>query len=163
MKKNKNYKQYPITIILDNIRSAYNVGAIFRTCDAAGISKLYLCGITPYPPHNKIPKTALGATKTVNWLRCETTEEAIEKFKKEEKGRVLAVEKVQGSVNFWKFNYTFPLALIFGHEVTGISKTILKLADGIIKIPMFGEKESLNVETACGIAVYEVIRKLLSN
>ena len=156
-------KKYPIIVILDNVRSAYNVGAIFRTCDAAGIIKLYLCGITPYPPHNKIPKTALGATESVSWKKCSTTEEAIEEFKKEEKGRVLAVEKVQGSVNFWEFNYTFPLALIFGHEVTGISKTALKLADGIIEIPMFGEKESLNVETACGIVVYEIIRKFLTS
>jgi len=152
-------KKNQINIILDNIRSALNVGAIFRTCDAANISKLHLCGITAYPPHNKIPKTALGATKTVSWKHYQSTEKAVIKSKNLNY-KIISVELTPKSINFWDYNFEQPLSLIFGNEITGISKEILNLSDSIIKVPMFGSKKSLNVATTCGIVLYEVLRKI---
>jgi len=151
-------KKTPVIVILDNIRSVLNVGAIFRTCDAAGISDLYLCGITAYPPHNKLAKTALGATEFVDWKYFKTTSEAIIDAKK--RGfQILCVELTSNSKNLWEFSYRFPIALVFGNEVTGISQDILKLADDVIKIPMLGKKESLNIATCAGIIVYETLRR----
>jgi 23S rRNA (guanosine2251-2'-O)-methyltransferase len=152
-------KKFPIQVVLDNIRSAFNVGAIFRTCDAANIEKLYLCGITPYPPHNRIPKTALGAIKTVSWQYFKNTEDAIITIRQCNDVTITSVETDKRATNFWEYGFRPPLALVFGNEVKGVSKDILKLSDSIVKIPMYGKKESLNVTTSCGIVLYEVLRK----
>jgi len=153
-------KKFPLTTILDNIRSALNVGAMFRTSDAAGINKMYLCGITPFPPHNKIPKTALGAIDTVLW-KYEKDTLPVLKHLKNKGHEIISVELTENSINYWEYKYKRPTTLIFGNEITGISKEILDYSDAVVYIPMFGKKESLNVATTFGITVYEVIRQWL--
>ncbi len=152
-------KKFPVSIVLDNIRSALNVGAIFRTCDAAAVEKLYLCGITPYPPHNKIPKTALGAVETVEWEYSKNTLETVENLKKAG-NKIISVELKSNSVNYTEFKFETPVVLIFGNEIDGVGEEILNMSDAIVQIPMFGTKESLNVATTVGIVTYEVIRQI---
>lgn len=145
--------------ILYNIRSAHNVGAIFRTADGAGVSKLYLCGYTPTPNDRNvgkdITKTALGAETFVPWEKYKQTGRLIKKLKKEGI-RIVVLEQSPRSTPYTKCKPKFPLCLIVGNEVTGISKSILKLADDVIEIPMRGKKESLNVSVAFGIAAYNI-------
>lgn len=156
--------RHPVYVICNNIRSLYNVGAIFRTSDAANIEKICLCGITGYPKENdptwfqtaKIEKTALGANKTVLWKYYQTTEEAITELKKTGI-KIYALENTDTAADYKNFNYQFPCALVLGHEVNGISQNILDLTDGVIKLPMYGTKTSLNVEAAYAIAIYEMI------
>lgn len=153
-------KRFPIFVILDNIRSALNVGSVFRTCDAANINKLFLCGITAYPPHNKIPKTALGAVESIDWTYCEKTLYAINSLKQEFRDiSIVSVEITDTATNIWDFNFKFPTALIFGNEISGIEENIVQKSDAVVKIPMYGKKESLNISTTCGIALYELLRR----
>ncbi len=154
-------RKFPIYVILENIRSAFNVGAIFRTSDAVGIKKLYLTGITPYPPHNKIPKTALGATKTVKWKYEKNIYNVIEKLKKQNV-KVIGVEITPNAQIYTDTHYENPVALILGNEIHGIESKTLNLCDKIVKIPMFGSKKSLNVEVSYAIVVYEIIRQYLN-
>lgn len=142
-------------VICDNIRSLENVGSIFRTADAIGVSKIFLCGITGRPPQQKISKTALGAEKTIPFEYHKQTWRLIEKLKKEGI-RVVALEQDKKSVLYTNFKSKFPLALIVGHEVKGVSKKTLEKVDDIIFLPMNGKKESLNVSVAFGIAGYEI-------
>ncbi len=144
-----------IYIVLDNIRSRENVGSIFRTADAAGVSKIYLCGITPTPPHEKISKTALGAETWVPWEYCKETWRLLAKLKKEGIN-IVALEQTKESVNLFKFKTKFLAALVLGNEVKGLSPKILKYCDKKISIPMYGKKESLNVSVAAGVALYEL-------
>lgn len=150
--------KHQIHVILQDIRSALNVGAIFRTSDGAGIAKLYLTGITPYPPHNKIPKTSLGAIDTVPWEYNKNSIEVVTRISKEMP--VIAVEITPNAINYTDYNFTQPVAIIMGNEISGITPETLKLCTATIKIPMFGAKESLNVATAYGIIVYEIVRQL---
>jgi len=153
-------KRFPIYVILDNIRSALNVGAIFRTCDAVRVSHLYLCGITCYPPHNRIPKTALGAIDTVPWSHVSSTERAIDQLKIiNDQCAIITVEKTASSKSIWDYYFKFPTALVFGNEISGVEKGIIKKSDAVVKIPMFGKKESLNVATSCGVVLYEIARQ----
>ena len=151
-------------VICDNIRSLENIGSIFRTSDALGVSKIYLCGICGTPPNDKIAKTALGAEKTIPFEYCKQTGRLIDKLKKE-KVQIVALEQDlparqagKKSIDFRKFKPDFPLALLVGNEVKGVSKTILAKCDKIIELPMYGEKESLNVSVSFGIAGYEIIK-----
>ncbi len=144
-----------IYIVLDNIRSRENVGSIFRTADAAGVSKIYLCGITPIPPHEKISKTALGAETWVPWEYCKETWRLLAKLKKEGIN-IVALEQTKESVNLFKFKTKFLAALVLGNEVKGLSPKILKYCDKKISIPMYGKKESLNVSVAAGVALYNL-------
>jgi len=146
-----------IHLVLNNIRSRENVGSIFRTADAAGVSKLYLCGITPIPPHEKISKTALGAETYVPWEYCKQTRRLLGKLKKE-RIHIVALEKTQKSEDIFKFKPKFPLALVLGNEVKGLSPQILKYCDKKISIPMYGKKKSLNVAVAAGVALYQLIK-----
>jgi tRNA G18 (ribose-2'-O)-methylase SpoU len=146
-------------VILDNIRSLENVGSIFRTSDALGVSKIFLCGITGKPPHHKISKTALGAENTIPFEYYKQTGRLIDKLKKD-KISVIGLEQSKKSVLITKFKPKFPLALILGNEVKGISQNILKKCDKIIELPMKGKKESLNVSVAFGVAGYEIIKNL---
>ena len=146
-----------VYLILDNIRSRENVGSIFRTADAAGVSKIYLCGITPTPPHEKISKTALGAEVYVPGEYYRQTWRLLANLKKEGI-KTIALERTKNSVNIFKFKPKFPLALVLGNEVQGLSPKILKYCDKKISIPMYGKKESLNVAVATGIAVYQLIK-----
>ncbi len=140
-------------LILDNIRSLENIGSIFRTADALKVDKIFLCGISGTPPHHKISKSALGAEKIVPFEYSYYTWQIIEKLKKK-KFKIIALEKTKESKNYLKFKPKFPLALILGNEVKGISQSVLKRSDKIIHLPMKGEKESLNVAVAFGAIGY---------
>jgi tRNA G18 (ribose-2'-O)-methylase SpoU len=142
-------------VICDNIRSLENIGSIFRTSDALGVSKIFLCGICGTPPNDKIAKTALGAEKTIPFEYHKQTWRLIEKLK-ESKINIIALEQSKKSILYTKFKPKFPLALIVGNEVSGISKNILEKCDKIIELPMQGKKESLNVSVAFGVAGYEI-------
>ena len=144
-----------LVTILDSIRSRENVGSMFRTADAVGISKIYLCGITPQPPHEKISKTALGAEDTVPWEYHKQTWRLIEQLKKEGY-QILALEKTRATKDIFSFKSDKRVALIVGNEVSGLSRQVLKRADNILSIPMHGKKESLNVSVAFGIAIYAI-------
>lgn len=147
--------KFPYAIMLENIRSAHNVGAIFRTCDCAAASKLYLAGYTPYPPHNRIPKTALGAIDYVEWEHDHDELSMARRLK--ELGHVLvAVEQTPRAMQFDQYEYPDNCILIFGNEVDGVSPDMLALCDVHVELPMFGEKKSLNVATTAGIVAYHV-------
>jgi tRNA G18 (ribose-2'-O)-methylase SpoU len=149
-----------LIIMLENIRSALNVGAIFRTADAVGAKQLLLCGITPYPPHPRIPKTALGATENVEWHHYDNIENAIN-YLKEMEYQIIAVEKTNQAQNIYNFSFPDKTALVFGNEINGVSYKIIQVANQTIQIPMLGIKESLNVATTVGITAYEYIRQKL--
>lgn len=142
-------------MILDNIRSLENIGSIFRTSDALGVSKIFLCGICGNPPHHKISKTALGAEKTIPFEYQKQTSRLIDKLKKE-KVQIVALEQGRKAVLYTKFKPKFPMALIVGNEVKGIPQRILEKCDKIIYLPMSGQKESLNVSVAFGVAGYHI-------
>jgi tRNA G18 (ribose-2'-O)-methylase SpoU len=142
-------------IILHNVRSRFNVGSVFRTADGAGVSKIYLGGITPAPPHSKIAKVSLGAENFVPYESVWHTYQLLDKLKKQGV-RITAVEQVKNSIPYFKYKPKFPLAIIMGSETKGLSQAILKRCDDIIEIPMQGKKESLNVATACGVVAFQV-------
>ncbi len=142
-------------VVLDNVRSAYNVGSIFRTADGVGVAKIYICGFTPTPENPKVLKTSLGAERTVPWEYYRQTWRLLKKLKKE-RVRLVALEVAPKAKNIFKYKPKFPLALILGNEIRGISKTILKNSDDIIEIPMHGHKKSLNVSVSAGIALYQL-------
>src|SRR3989339_1191690 len=142
-------------VICDNIRSLENIGSIFRTADALGVSKIFLCGISGKPPSHKISKTALGAENNISFEYCLQTWRLIDKLKKS-KINIVALEQAKGEIDYRKFKPKFPMALVIGNEVKGISKNILKKCNNIIFLPMLGQKESLNVSVAFGIAGYKI-------
>ena len=144
-------------VICDNIRSLENIGSIFRTSDALGVSKIFLCGISGKPPHHKISKTALGAEETVPFEYYRQIGRLIDKLKKDNIN-IVVLEQDKKAISYNKFKPKFPMALIIGNEVKGVSKKILKKADKIIDLPMYGKKESLNVSVSFGIAGYEIIK-----
>ena len=149
----------PIIIVLDNIRSLSNVGAVFRTADAFRIGELYLCGITACPPHREIHKTALGADETVKWQYFESTEAACKALK--DKGyKIFAVEQIEGSKGLQDFKFDPNSALIMGNEVEGVSDEALIYCDGAIELPQEGTKHSLNVSVCAGIVMWEVFKQL---
>jgi len=150
--------QLPAAILLDNIRSIYNVGSFFRTADAAGIEKLYLSGITGGPPHKGIAKTALGAEETVPWARVESPLRLIVDLR--ERGyEIAAIETSNHAVDLFDWQPSFPVCLLFGHEVDGLPPELTAAADRHVRIPMLGMKHSLNVSIAGGIVMYELLRK----
>jgi len=148
----------PAAILLDNVRSMYNVGAFFRTGDAARISKLLLCGITARPPHRGIAKTALGAQERVAWEHPADAGAALLELRAAGY-EIAAVETSLHSVDLFDWTPSFPVCVLFGHEVDGIRPDLLALADTHVRIPMLGAKHSLNVATAGGVVVYELLRK----
>ena len=152
--------RHPITLILDNIRSLYNVGSIFRSCDAALVEKLYLCGFTPHPPRREIEKTALGATASVPWEYRRDIAEVIAHVRSEGI-TVAALEHTTESTScFGLAPHDFPLAIIVGNELTGLSPQAVEMCDRALEIPMYGIKQSLNVAVATGIILFECIRVL---
>jgi tRNA G18 (ribose-2'-O)-methylase SpoU len=150
----------PIFALADNIRSLYNVGSIFRSSDGAMIEKLYLTGYTPHPPRKEIDKTALGATKTVPWEYYKDPMDAVSEIKA--RGITLCVlELTTTSKPYYELSPgDFPLCVVVGNEITGVSKEIIDAADIAIDIPMFGHKQSLNVAVAYGIVLYDFLRVL---
>lgn len=153
--------------ILSNIRSAHNVGSMFRTADAAGLERLYLCGITPNPDDmlgsatKSLQKTALGAEKSVSWEKCARTADCIRRLKAAGYF-ICAVELTPSAIPYYEAdclkNNTDKLAFIVGHEVDGVPKVLLDKCDTVISIPMHGKKESLNVAVAFGIIAFEIAR-----
>ena len=148
----------PVAVLLDNVRSMYNVGAFFRTADAVSLEKLYLCGITARPPKKQIAKTALGAEDTVPWEHSwdalpVTREIGARGYE------IAAVETSVHAVDLFDWQPRFPVCVIFGHEVEGIRPEIAALCDTHVRIPMLGTKHSLNVATAGGVVMYELLRK----
>jgi tRNA G18 (ribose-2'-O)-methylase SpoU len=148
----------PIYAILDRIRSAHNVGSIFRTSDGANFAELLLCAYTPTPPHRHLSKTALRSVDVVPWRHCETTLDAIE-LMREQGAQVLAVELTEDSVPLYDFPLQFPLALVMGNEVEGLPSEVIERCDAAVHLPMRGLKGSLNVSVAFGIVAYEVARR----
>lgn len=151
----------PISIVLDNVRSMYNVGAFFRTADAAGCEKLYLCGITARPPKRAISKTALGAEETVAWEHHADPAALLERLRREGQ-EIAAVETRVHSVDLFEWQPRFPVVILFGHEVDGLQEPLLALCDTYVRIPMLGNKHSLNVATAGGVVIYDLLRKYRS-
>jgi len=149
-------------LILHNIRSVHNVGAIFRTADAAGVEKIYLTGYTPTPldrfgrERGDVAKTALGAQKTIPWEQYKTLSPVIKKIKKEG-FFLIAIEQSKNAVDYKKVKVPNKVALLVGNEVRGLSKQTLTQCDMVAEIPMKGEKESLNVSTALGIALFRIL------
>lgn len=148
-------KELLFYVVCDNIRSLENIGSIFRTADALAINKIFLCGISGTPPHPKISKTALGAENWIKWEHHWKCWRVIEKLKKE-KVFIVALEQTKNSLPYNKFKAKFPLALVIGNEIKGVSKSVLKRVDSVVSLPMFGKKESLNVAVSFGIAGYEI-------
>lgn len=149
---------FPIHLVLDNVRSAYNVGSAFRTADAAGVRHIHLCGMSAHPPHAKVHKTALGAEEWVPWTYYERTRDCLAHLADENIARV-AIERTEQAVPLPDFNWPRPVAVVFGHEVTGIAEKTLVRCDEVIQIPMHGQKNSLNVATAIGIVLYDMLAK----
>ena len=150
---------FPISVMLYNIRSMYNVGTFFRTCDAANVNELILTGFTPYPPRSEINKTALGATDSVIWRYEKSIFDAIKKQKNKNE-KIIAVELTNKSKEYNLFTKSdYPMCLIFGNELTGIDDNILECCDDAVEISMYGVKHSLNVGVCGGIVIYEAINK----
>ncbi len=157
------YPRLPIYALIDNVRSLYNVGSIFRTSDGAWISKLFLTGFTPHPPRKEIEKTALGSTDTVPWEYYKDPVVPIRQMK-QQGIKICVLELTTKSFPYTEVKTEdFPLCLVIGNEITGVSHPIIDEADFAIEIPMFGTKQSLNVGVAYGIAVFELVRIIKKN
>ncbi len=156
-----------ISLILDNIRSAHNVGSIFRTADATGVSHIYFTGYTPRPydgtlpyttkPERGIIKTALGAEKFVDWSFHENIDELLRELK-DKNVKIVGLEQDKRSIDYLSYDFSGDIALILGNEPKGIDSSVLSQCDDIIEIPMLGKKQSLNVSVATGVALYALIR-----
>jgi tRNA G18 (ribose-2'-O)-methylase SpoU len=155
----KQSDKFPIIVVLENIRSAYNVGSVFRTGDAFLVEAIYIIGYSAKPPHKEIKKTALGAEESVEWKYFKTSTEAIEDLKTKNY-KVYAVEQAEESYKLQSVNFrqNEKIAVVFGNEVTGVEQTTIHLCDGCIEIPQLGMKHSLNIATAAGIVLWELVR-----
>jgi len=153
--------KFPVTVVLDDIRSQNNTGSVFRTCDAFKVESLYLCGITAVPPHREIHKTALGAEESVRWKYFSSASGAILELKK--LGYlVLALEHTTSGIPLQNYEISShpKIALVFGNEIQGVNEESLQLADACLEIPQFGTKHSLNVSVAVGITLWEILKKM---
>lgn len=155
-------EKMPLVVVLDEVRSMYNVGSVFRTADAFRVEAIYLCGITAQPPHPEIHKTALGAEDTVEWCHFATALDAVEELK----GRgytVMSVEQCEGSTMLQRLSIdpTKGYAVILGNEVKGVHQEVVDASDACLEIPQFGTKHSLNVSTTAGMVIWEFAKKLM--
>lgn len=148
----------PVCVLLENVRSLYNVGAFFRTADAVALEKLYLTGITGYPPQRMISKTALGAEDTVPWQHIPDTEKTLVDLRSANY-EIAAIETSAHSIDLFDWQPHFPVCVLFGHETDGLTPRAAALADTHIRIPMLGRKHSLNVASAGAVVLYELLRK----
>lgn len=157
----KAVEKLPLVVVLDHVRSLYNVGSVFRSSDAFRVEKICLCGITATPPQVEIHKTALGAEDSVDWTYYEKTQDAVKELK-ESGFEVWAVEQVEGSVMLQDFRPEAgkKYAIILGNEVKGVQQEVVDLCDGCIEIPQFGTKHSLNVSVTAGILIWDFARKM---
>jgi 23S rRNA (guanosine2251-2'-O)-methyltransferase len=159
----KGVNKSPIYIILDDVRSLNNIGSVFRTSDAFRIKKIFLCGITATPPHRDIQKTALGATETVDWEYRKDLAELVKELKVTG-NKVYAIEQAENSIMLDEFSCNDILenqniALIFGNEVKGVAQEAINECDGVIEIPQYGTKHSLNIAVSVGIVIWDVFQK----
>ena len=150
--------RFPVSVMLENIRSLYNVGSIFRTSDGALIEKLYLSGYTGYPPRKEIDKTALGSVESVPWERTPNMFEVLYNLRNAGY-QIVTLEQTNKSVPYNKADYKFPLCLMVGNEVGGVTDAVAEKSDLAIDIPMHGLKQSLNVSVAYGIVIYHIIEE----
>ena len=157
----KTAEKLPLIVVLDHVRSLYNVGSVFRSSDAFRVASVYLCGITATPPQVEIHKTALGAEDSVNWVYYERTQDAVEHLKAEGY-EVWAVEQVEGSIMLQDFqpDKAKKYAIILGNEVKGVQQEVIDHSDGCIEIPQYGTKHSLNVSVTTGIVIWDLFKKL---
>ncbi len=157
----KEAEKLPLIVVLDNVRSQYNVGSVFRTSDAFRVECIYLCGISATPPHQEIHKTALGAEDTVNWEYFKDTKEAILKLKSDGY-YIFSIEQVEGSVMLenLQLDASKKYAVVLGNEVKGVQQEVVDLSDGCIEIPQYGTKHSLNVSTTAGIIIWDFFKLL---
>ncbi|GET46758.1 RNA methyltransferase [Capnocytophaga felis] len=151
----------PLIVILDNVRSLNNIGSVFRTCDAFLVEKIFLCGITATPPNKEIHKTALGATESVDWEYAESTISVVERLKSDGI-RVISIEQAEKSVmlNDFQPESGTKYAVIFGNEVKGVEQEVVSASDGVIEIPQYGTKHSLNISVSAGIVIWDLWKKL---
>ncbi len=157
---NKKLKKQEIYIVLDNVLDTYNIGSIFRLADAVAAKKLYLCGGTETPPNSRIKKASINTTEWVDWEYAESAREAISNIKSQISNiQIVAIEQTDRSVPFDKFEYKLPICLVVGNETSGVSEEVLKLADAVVELPMFGVNISLNVMVSLGIVLYKVVEK----
>lgn len=148
----------PVSLLLDNIRSMYNVGSFFRTADGAGIERIFLSGITARPPKRGIEKTALGAETRVPWLGIDNALDHVSKLRSEGY-EIAAIETSERAVDIFDWRAAFPVCVLFGHEVDGLPAPLLAACDTFVRLPMLGLKHSLNVSNAGAIVMYELLRK----
>lgn len=155
----KQIKKNPIYIVLDSVMDTYNTGAIFRLADAVAAEKVFLCGATEIPPNTRIKKASINTTEWVTWSYAPTAVEALHELKNQNsKLKIIAIEQDERSVPYDKIDYSFPIALVVGHETDGVSKEVLDLCDAIVELPMYGVNISLNVMVSLGIVLYEVMK-----
>lgn len=153
-------KKNPVYIILDNVLDTYNVGAIFRLADAVAAEKVILCGETEIPPNSRIKKASINTTEWISWEYAPTAVVTINELRTHNPElQVIAIEQNSKAVQYDKADYQFPLALVVGNESTGVSQEVLKMADQIVEIPMWGVNKSLNVMVSLGIVLYKVMGK----
>ncbi len=161
-REKKKIKKNPVYIILDNVMDTYNVGSIFRLADAVAAEKIILCGETETPPHTRIKKASINTTEWVEWEYAKTTKEAIKNLKLKIKNlRIISIEQDKKSVSYNKADYNLPIALVVGHESTGVSKEVLKISDQIVEIPMWGVNKSLNVVVSLAIVLFKAMERKL--
>ena len=167
-------EKLPLIVVLDDVRSMYNIGSVFRTCDAFRVEAIYLCGITACPPHQEIHKTALGAEDSVRWRYFETAEQAVEQLH-QDGYFVWSVEQCEGSTKLQDLNTNenpslreghrvglkAGVAVILGNEVKGVHQEVIDMSDGCLEIPQFGTKHSMNVSVTAGIVIWEFARRFL--
>lgn len=151
---------HPVSGWLIDIRSLYNVGSMFRTADALGLQKLYLSGITGFPPRKEISKTALQADEVVNWQHSYSHQEILDEIRKTGQ-KLVVLEQTQEKHSFWETEFDFPVCFAVGHEVSGVPQEICDAADYRVEIPMLGHKQSLNVAVAFGVMGFELLRRFL--
>jgi len=158
----KKADKLPLVVVLDDVRSLYNVGSVFRTCDAFRVEAVYLCGITATPPNTEIHKTALGGEDSVDWYYYRSALEAV-KYLQEEGYFVYGIEQVEGSTKLHRLNVVGGnrYAVVFGNEVKGVHQEVIDVCDGCLEIPQFGTKHSLNVSVTAGIVVWEFAKETI--
>ena len=157
----KNSQKTLLVIVLDNVRSAHNVGSVFRTSDAFLVEKICLCGITPTPPHKEIRKTALGASESVNWQHYANIMDCIQELKASGH-HIISIEQADKAVMLHDFNpkKDMKYALVFGNEVKGVEQAIVSESDTVIEIPQYGTKHSLNISVSSGVVIWDFFQKL---
>ncbi len=156
--KSAKLRRNEIYIVLDNVLDTYNIGSIFRLADAVAAKKIYICGESEIPPNHRIKKASINTIEVVEWQYAESAKEVIDDLRlKINDLQIVAIKQVANSIPYDKFEYKLPACLVMGHESDGVSKEVLKVADAIVELPMFGVNKSLNVMVSLGIVLYKVV------